>query len=88
MEKIQKSALSINIAFFLIIALGALVFLGTYTASHASTTRSYCERQFNISFFRQITPTAQKRCSSEFKRITEWEIKAMNHFAEFTYLPK
>ena len=79
-KTIKRSALSINICFSLVIALGALAFLGTYTASHASTTRSYCQRQYNLSFQQKLLPVAHKRCSSEFEIITrEWKTGQYNN---------
>ena len=75
MKQIQKvsvqTPLPIQLLFLLMIALGAVWFLFSYQYTNAS---SYCERQFNISFFQKISPRAEKVCRVEFQRITnEWE---------------
>jgi hypothetical protein len=73
MQSIKKPATAINIAFSLVIALGAITFISVYEVSHASATSSYCYRQYNLSFTQKLLPVAHKRCKSEFKRITnEW----------------
>jgi hypothetical protein len=73
MQTIKRPATAINIAFSLVITLGALIFISLYEVSHASATSSYCYRQHNLSFTQKLLPVAQKRCKSEFKRITdEW----------------
>jgi hypothetical protein len=80
MQKIQKPATAINIAFSLVIALGAIAFISAYELTEASSLQSFCQRQYNISFFREITPTAQKRCSGEFEIITrEWTAGQYNN---------
>jgi hypothetical protein len=71
MQKTIKTPFLVNFVFISIIALGAIAFISAYEVSHASTTRSYCERQYNLSFQQKLLPVAHKKCSSEFKRITD-----------------
>ena len=78
MQTIKRSALSINICFSLVIAIGALVFLGTYTASHASPMN--CTAIFYNSMYREPTQYQKTQCERKWAYLTRWEIKRMNDF--------
>lgn len=79
MQTIKRPATAINLAFSLVIALGALAFLGTYTASHASSID--CTRIFYDSMYREPTQYQKTQCGRKFEYLTRWEIRRMNDFA-------
>ncbi len=74
MKQIQRITIrtprTVQIAFLIFFAIMMTPFFA-YIASASST---YCERQFNISFFQAISPRAERVCRVEFQRITnEWK---------------
>ena len=76
MKQIQRLTVrtprTVQITFLIFLAIMMTPFFA-YIAS-ASPLDSYCERQFNLSFFQKISPLAYKKCESRFEKITnEWK---------------